>query len=114
MAAACFIAVGYRVGAALRRRTAPGSERSSTGSGGSPAHHIRRAHYHLYWTGPGRQEPRIRWLHPILVGDPRATSCRRRSVASETSRKALSATPVMAEPGAYPKATPGPARPLLG
>jgi hypothetical protein len=25
--------------------------------------------YHLHWTGPGRQEPRVRWLHPILVGD---------------------------------------------
>jgi hypothetical protein len=63
--------VGYRVGAALRARPGPEVEPGPPGAGGrSPAPHIRRAHYHLYWTGRGRQEPRIRWLHPILVGDP--------------------------------------------
>jgi hypothetical protein len=34
--------------------------------------HIRRAHWHGYWTGP-KKEPEKRkfkllWLHPILVG----------------------------------------------
>ncbi|WP_181065223.1 hypothetical protein [Nocardia nova] len=30
--------------------------------------HIRRAHWHTYWTGP-RDNPTadVRWLHPILV-----------------------------------------------
>lgn len=29
--------------------------------------HIRRAHPHTYWTGPGRTVPVIRWLAPIPV-----------------------------------------------
>jgi hypothetical protein len=29
--------------------------------------HMRRAHAHLYWTGPGRTEPRVRFLLPIAV-----------------------------------------------
>jgi hypothetical protein len=63
--------VGYRVGAVLRRGEAEASPTGRTSGGGrNPTPHIRRAHYHLYWTGPGRQEPRVRWLHPILVGDP--------------------------------------------
>lgn len=63
--------VGYRVGAVLGRAPArgPASAVGGTGSGRSPAPHVRRGHYHLYWTGPGRQEPQVRWLHPMLVGD---------------------------------------------
>lgn len=36
--------------------------------------HVRRAHWHLYWTGkgsrldPARREPRVRWIPPTLVG----------------------------------------------
>jgi hypothetical protein len=29
--------------------------------------HMRRAHSHLYWTGEGRTEPRVRFLLPISV-----------------------------------------------
>ncbi len=29
--------------------------------------HVRRAHAHLYWTGPGRTAPRVRFLLPIPV-----------------------------------------------
>ncbi|MBZ0170288.1 MAG: hypothetical protein K8F29_12710 [Kofleriaceae bacterium] len=29
--------------------------------------HMRRAHAHLYWTGPGRTEPRVRFVLPIAV-----------------------------------------------
>jgi hypothetical protein len=29
--------------------------------------HLRRAHSHLYWTGEGRQQPRVRFLLPISV-----------------------------------------------
>ena len=63
--------VGYRIGTALRGRPVPetAAEAREDGSGRPPAPHIRRAHYRLYWTGRGRGEPRIRWLHPILVGD---------------------------------------------
>ena len=29
--------------------------------------HMRRAHSHLYWTGAGRKQPRVRFLLPISV-----------------------------------------------
>jgi hypothetical protein len=29
--------------------------------------HMRRAHSHLYWTGNGREIPRVRFLLPISV-----------------------------------------------
>ena len=29
--------------------------------------HMRNAHSHLYWTGPGRTQPRVRFLLPISV-----------------------------------------------
>ena len=29
--------------------------------------HMRRAHAHLYWTGEGREMPRVRFLLPISV-----------------------------------------------
>lgn len=33
----------------------------------SPAMHIRRAHYHTFLTGKGRQERKVKWLPPIVV-----------------------------------------------
>ncbi|MGH8769053.1 MAG: hypothetical protein ACREVT_12860 [Burkholderiales bacterium] len=61
---------GYRLGAALRRayaqeRTEPGDTHAS------PRPHIRRAHWHAFWTGP-KAEPAqrkldVRWLPPIPV-----------------------------------------------
>jgi hypothetical protein len=29
--------------------------------------HMRRAHPHLYWTGEGRTQPRVRFLLPVSV-----------------------------------------------
>jgi hypothetical protein len=29
--------------------------------------HLRRAHWHGYWTGAGRKNFELKWLHPILV-----------------------------------------------
>lgn len=64
---------GYRLGEALRRVRPQerGSPPSTTGSQ-SPAPHIRRAHWHTYWTGPRREPARrvaeVRWLPPIPVG----------------------------------------------
>ena len=29
--------------------------------------HLRRAHSHLYWTGEGRTQPRVRFLLPISI-----------------------------------------------
>ncbi|MCL6568684.1 MAG: hypothetical protein K6T35_07350, partial [Meiothermus silvanus] len=39
--------------------------------------HVRRAHWHLYWTGegsrkdPSKARPRVRWIEPTLVGAER-------------------------------------------
>lgn len=39
-----------------------------------PRAHVRRAHWHGYWTGPmaGPRKLELRWLSPILVGSGRA------------------------------------------
>lgn len=61
--------LGYRVGTALRKaRTttrATGSE--PTGRGVTP--HIRRAHWHRFWTGPrnGDRKLVVRWINQTLV-----------------------------------------------
>jgi len=54
---------GETVGHRLRNS---GAGHADTGRTVSP--HIRRAHWHTYWTGKGRTVPVLRWLHPILVG----------------------------------------------
>lgn len=63
---------GFRIGAALRQAE---NERRLAGDVSverrSPRGHIRRAHWHAYWTGP-RNDPNkrklvLRWLPPILV-----------------------------------------------
>lgn len=64
---------GYRIGAALdfakKQRAA---REAAAASGSAPLPHVRRAHWHTYWTGPrkgqGEQRPVLKWLHPILVG----------------------------------------------
>ncbi len=62
--------VGYRIGAALR------AARAWKGGGGEeqedrrgPVGHVRRAHWHTYWTGPKdrAQKPVLKWLPPIPV-----------------------------------------------
>lgn len=65
--------VAYRLGAAFRqaRATQVGVE---GGAGRTVRPHVRKAHYHLYWTGQrGRQTSVLRWLPPITVKfDPEA------------------------------------------
>jgi hypothetical protein len=39
----------------------------SSGLGLPKAPHIRRAHWHLYWTGKGRQTPVLHWIPPTPV-----------------------------------------------
>ena len=43
------------------------SEPSAAGT--RPRAHIRRAHWHRFWTGPrdGERTPRVKWLPPIPV-----------------------------------------------
>lgn len=57
--------VGIRVGAALRR--AHETQGDTVHPHGSPRSHARIAHWHLYWTGPGKRVPVLRWLHLIEV-----------------------------------------------
>lgn len=67
--------VGERIGAAIRKYHTNNYESTSTDiiteleSHSSPRPHIRRAHWHHYWTGPKHQQQLIlRWLPPIPVG----------------------------------------------
>jgi len=70
------IEVGWRLGAALRKARSEEAQASgaASGVGRSPQPHIRRGHWHLYWTGegsrkdPSKAQPRLRWIQPTLVG----------------------------------------------
>lgn len=60
--------VGARIGATLRgvrevtQRDGEGGEERR-----GPRPHLRRAHWHLYWTGKGRTVPRVKWVAPTIV-----------------------------------------------
>lgn len=63
---------GYRIGSALQRAHEAQRESAPGGDAGkSPSPHIRRAHWHHFWVGPGK-EPKerklvLKWLPPIPV-----------------------------------------------
>lgn len=66
------IDLGFDIGPALHAARQPasdgGDEHSAHGGGDRVRAHLRRAHWHTYWTGPREaQTPEVRWLHPILV-----------------------------------------------
>jgi hypothetical protein len=67
-----FWTVGERIGAAIRkhRNLSQQTPDSTHGSHASPRPHVRRAHWHHFWTGPkaGEQKLILRWLPPIPVG----------------------------------------------
>lgn len=58
--------VGFRIGEMLRRHVT-NSRIGERGDGGGWHYKrrptIRRAHWHLYWTGKGRLIPRLKWVH---------------------------------------------------
>lgn len=58
--------VGVHIGAALRQ-AADHQTSTPAGGGKSKRPHVRRAHWHLYWTGKGRQIPKLNWLPPIPI-----------------------------------------------
>lgn len=60
------VGVGYRQ-ALERWEIDQVRETAAHSSDRSVRPHMRRAHAHLYWTGPGRTEPRVRFLLPIAV-----------------------------------------------
>lgn len=70
--------LGVRLGSALRRAYELRDQQRETGAGSSPAPHVRRQHWHSYWSGPkidagGAAIPQpqrkldIRWMPPIAV-----------------------------------------------
>jgi hypothetical protein len=71
------IQTGWRWGAALRQYQAQQAVRAGTEgppTGRSVQPHVRRAHWHLFWTGEGSRKdpskavPRIKWVGATLVG----------------------------------------------
>jgi len=58
--------VGVRLGAALRK-SQDRSQGDGEGTHARPRAHIRRAHWHTFLAGAGRQERRVKWLPPIPV-----------------------------------------------
>lgn len=61
------VAVGSVVGAGLRAYRQRAAAEAPAGERKSPRAHVRRAHFHTYRTGPGRQEILLKWLSPIPV-----------------------------------------------
>ena len=65
--------VGWRVGPKLRkaREEYAANGVGRVGNGVSPRPHVRRGHWHHYWTGstkdPSGRKLILKWLHPILV-----------------------------------------------
>ena len=63
---------GMRVGAAIRKGyAAEKKERETLGSHASKAPHVRRAHWHHYWTGARDSAERalvLKWIPPVFVG----------------------------------------------
>lgn len=69
--------VGQRIGFSIRKyrnqetqNTEKAESRKSPDIHASPRPHIRRAHWHHYWTGPreGERKLIVKWLPPIPVG----------------------------------------------
>jgi hypothetical protein len=63
--------VGVRMGASLRKARLGGYSKTSESERqhASPRPHIRRAHWHHYWTGPldGDRKLVVKWIPPIPV-----------------------------------------------
>lgn len=61
--------VGWRVSASLRAAHGAPGDGEPRGPGRRPRPHVRRGHWHHYWTGPmtGPRQLVLRWVHPTLV-----------------------------------------------
>jgi hypothetical protein len=63
--------VGVRLGAVFRKAAAEaqGPRDPAQASSGVLCPHVRRAHWHTYWTGPKTaQTALLRWIAPVIVG----------------------------------------------
>lgn len=67
-----FWTVGERIGAGIRKYRNQEAQEYQGGAHASPRPHIRRAHWHSFWTGPrdGARKLVLRWLPPIPVSMP--------------------------------------------
>lgn len=66
------VEVGSYIGGVIRmgRKAAEGPEADEigpSGSGSPKRPHMRRAHWHLYWSGEGRKVPRVKWISPVFI-----------------------------------------------
>ena len=65
-------AAGYRIGAKIRmaRERQASSHSEPTGNTRAVTPHVRRAHWHTFWSGPrdGERRPNVKWLSPMLIG----------------------------------------------
>lgn len=64
--------VGFRIGAQIRTfQAGEDAQGEATGTGFSMRPHVRKAHWHSFWTGPRdqleRRRKKVRWLPPIPV-----------------------------------------------
>ena len=63
--------VGYRISTPFLDKERSLSETVSlpdeASAGTSPRPHIRRAHWHHYWAGPGKTQLIVKWLEPVWV-----------------------------------------------
>lgn len=78
--------VGVRMGAALRAAYRAQDSAESLATGRHVRPHVRRAHWHTFLAGRGREEKRVKWLPPIPVnlGDVSALPATIRPVKSFT------------------------------
>ncbi len=60
-------AVGRTFARAVERWEIEHRDDPGVATGRAVRPHMRRAHSHLYWTGKGRESPRVRFLLPIAV-----------------------------------------------
>jgi len=74
--------VAWRAGAALEPSTRSEAGEAPTGVTVKP--HVRRAHFHSYWCGPGRERCEVRWLGPVFVNSSMAED-EHRTVTSHQS-----------------------------
>lgn len=66
--------IGFRTGCTITqmyRSRSAGQPPAEPGPAGIKRPHIRRAHWHHYWTGKGRSILVVKWIFPTIVhGDP--------------------------------------------
>lgn len=65
--------VGVRIGAAVKASSQPASQSSAHSAHASPRPHMRRGHWHNFWTGsrskPDERKLVLKWVAPTFIGD---------------------------------------------